>query len=137
MTYDTWQEALAGLVKEEGLEETELGDISKRALASGSRSSNGIAGAPGPSTPALGTLGRLQIDVSSIPDGGSNTYQGQLRHISLLWRQDEAAEYMLTVCFDSKTAGRLKENLSGSLGDADMAAAASFPMTVIVEPSTT
>ena len=33
MTYETWQEALAGLVKEEGLEETELGDISKRASA--------------------------------------------------------------------------------------------------------
>jgi len=100
-------------------------------------SSNGTAGAPGPSTPALGTLGRLRIDASSIPDNGLNTYQGRLQHISLLSRQDGEAVYMLTVCLDSKTDGRLKENLSGSLGNADMDDVESFPMTVTVEPSIT
>jgi len=85
----------------------------------------------------LGTLGRLRIDASSIPDNGLNTYQGRLQHISLLSRQDGEAVYMLTVCLDSKTDGRLKENLSGSLGNADMDDVESFPMTVTVEPSIT
>ena len=31
MTYDSWQEALAGLVKREGLEGTELGWIAEQA----------------------------------------------------------------------------------------------------------
>ena len=30
--YSTWQEALAALVKENGLQDSELGDISRRAL---------------------------------------------------------------------------------------------------------
>jgi len=30
MTYDTWQEALAALVKKHGIEDSELGDISRR-----------------------------------------------------------------------------------------------------------
>lgn len=32
-TYDTWQEALAAVVKKHGLEDSELGDLSKKADA--------------------------------------------------------------------------------------------------------
>lgn len=116
MSYDTWQEALAGLVKDKGLEDSELGDISKRASAPGSTDSRGTVGARGPLTHVSEILGLHRTDVSTTRDDGLNTYQGQCRAISSRSRGARGEGFTLTVYFDSKTSSRLKESLFSRAG---------------------
>jgi len=77
MIHDTWQEALEAMVKEKGLEDSELGDISKRASESGYPSSNGIAGAPGRLTHVSEILDPHQIDAFTTQGDGSRDFRAR------------------------------------------------------------
>jgi len=120
MPYDTWQEALAGLVREKGLQDTELGELSKRASGNGSPSLSGPAGVPGPLTHVSETLDLLQIDAFPTPADLSRVYRGLVSDISLLWSGELEAEFIVTASFDSETASVLLESLSGVDGLKDM-----------------
>jgi len=100
----------------------------------GSVRSSGIAGAPGPLMNAMGWTDPRQIVVCTTPDDGLNTFQGRLQGISLLSREEPEGGYILTVYFDSETATRLRESLSGKVGRYGTVDAESFPMTVTVAP---
>jgi len=135
--YESWPEALAALVKKNCLEDSELGDISVLASASGYTRSNGTVGAPGRLTLVSEILDPLQIDVSSTPDDGLNSYQGELLDISSRLSAGGEVVYTLTVYFDSRTAARLKESRCGSLGNSDTVAVGSSVTMTLEEPPTT
>ena len=116
MSYLTWQEALAGLVSEKGLQDTELGDISRIASANGYRGLNGPVGALGHLTHVSEILAQARIDACTTRVDGSNTFQGRLLGISSRWREDGVVVYTLTASFDSRTSSRLGESLCGDHG---------------------
>jgi len=166
MSYPTWQEALAALVKEKGLEDSELGDIvrrverySKKVSDPGSPNSIGPVGARGRSesltrvadTPFFKVVDglvrpgnggsdrpdRARNDASPSPVDGSNTYQGRTSVIS--WRSSGPGEdeFTVTVCFDSRTASRLKESLFGPVGIPASGGVTYSRMTLTLEPFST
>ena len=137
MTYDSWQEALVGMVKEKGLEGSELAEISARASENGSARSNGPVGARGPLTLVSEILAPPPTDVSTTPEDGSNTFQGHVWAISCRSKGALGDAFTLTVCFDSKTATRLHEKVFGPGGRSDTEDAEFFPMTLILEPPST
>jgi hypothetical protein len=137
MSYDTWQDALAGIVKEQGLERQELGEISRRALAIGSTNSHGTVGAHGRLTSVSEILAQAQIDVCTTPDDGLNTYQGQALGISSPSKEERGVGFTLTVFFDSKTASRLNEDLCSPVGKNATDGTECFPMIMtLVRPTT-
>ena len=103
----------------------------------GSQSSSGTAGARGRSTSDSDQPVRVQIDVSTTPDDGSNTYQGRLAGISLPWSGVLVDGFTLMVFFDYRTRQRLQESLSGRRGWIDMAGAECSLMIPTGEPPTT
>lgn len=118
----------------------------------GSRSSNGTVGVHGHSDkriPAqrtrtwtyaeyraldaledLGLQGLRQIGVSLTHEDGLNTYQGHASAISSRSKEGREEEFTLTACFDSETATRLRESLSGKDGKHGMEGA-EYSLTIV------
>jgi len=83
----------------------------------GSRTSSGTAGAHGRLTRVSEILDPHQNDASTTPDDGSNTFQGQAWLTSWQSREVQGGVFTLTASFDSRTATRLQESLSGPDGE--------------------
>jgi len=137
MSYDTWQERLAGLVRVHDLLNAELGDISKRASANGFPDSSGIAGVRGRLTHVSETLDRVLTDAFITQDGGWNTFQGHLSDILLPSRLDVEGVAILMAYYDSRTLHRLHDALCGGVGSTGTVGAECSRMIVSVEPRTT
>jgi len=142
MSYRTWQQALGALVKENDLQDSELGRIARDVnydplLEVGSKSSNGIAGAHGRLTRVSEILDRRQTDVLPTRDDGLNTYQGRLIRISLRLKGGPRGVFTLMASFDSQTAARLGASLCGGLGSPDMGGVRCSLTIVNEEPPTT
>lgn len=145
MRYQTWQEALAGMVREAALDpNSELARLSRAATSlssdepseSGYPDTDGIAGAPGPLMSASGWTDPRQVVVCTTPENGLNTFQGQIQDISLLWKGDVVVECTLMVSFDSPTGSRLLEKLSIKGGKFDMGDA-EYSVTIVIEEAPT
>jgi len=98
--------------------------------APGLLNSRGTAGAPGRLTHVSETLDPALTDVSSTPDDGLNTFQGRVLGISSVLREEQGVVYTVMVCFDLKTASRLKESRCTEPGKAGSEGVASFHMIV-------
>ncbi len=109
----------------------------KETSETGSKGSSGTVGAPGRLTHVSETLAPLPIGAFFTRGDGSNTYQGRVQGISSRLNEGSEEGYILTVFFDSRTSRRLRENLSGSLGENGTVAAGSSLTMVIGEPPTT
>jgi len=103
----------------------------------GSRDSSGTAGARGRSITGSEIPDLLPTDASTTPDDGLNTFQARLQGISSRLNEGPEEGFILTVYFDSETAGRLRERLSGPVGILATDDAEFYLTTVTVEPSTT
>ena len=137
MSYETWQEALAALVKRQDLQETELGRLSAQASGTGSPDTSGTVGAPGHLTHVLETLDQALRGVSFTREGGSRIFQGRLLDISSLSRGGEGGVYTLMVSFDYLTRRRLEGIPSGDPGIFDTAVAeCSATIVTGVRPTT-
>lgn len=103
----------------------------------GSKSSIGPVGARGPLMTDSGET-VLRQDVASItPDTGLNTYQGLVTDILWPWKGEWEDGCTVTVYFDSATACRLRESLSGSRGKLVMGDVECSLTIVIKEPRST
>jgi len=110
---------------------------SVRASETGSQTSNGPVGAPGPSISDSAQQAQARIAAYIIREAGSNTYQGRAFLISWPSKEGLVAEFTAMVYFDSETGGRLQESLCGDRGGNDTDGAGYFHMTLIEErPST-
>ena len=110
---------------------------SKKASETGSKPLSGTAGVPGRLTHVSETLALLRSVASSTPEDGLNTFQGRLQGISSRLNAGPEEGYILTVYFDSQTSQRLRESLSGFLGNSGTVPVGSSITMVLEEPPTT
>jgi len=99
---------------------------------SGSPNSPGTVGAPGRLTHVSEILDPALTDASSTLEDGSNTFQGRASLTSWQSRGVEGGVFTVTVSLDSRTAGRLKESLSGRGGE-DVTEDVGFSLTMVRE----
>jgi len=143
MNYATWEDALEALLENSQDEDSEeLHDIAAEAIyrrlwENGYRPSNGRAGAPSHLMTATERQGLPRIAASTTPDAGSNTFQGRALVTSWPSSEEPGVAFTVTVSFDSETAVRLQENLSGRVGMLATGEPESFLMTLIKEQPTT
>jgi len=117
--------------------ETTIRHHCKTRWGSGSPSSPGTAGAPGPLMTASGWTDPRQVVVCTTPEDGSNTYQGRVWDISLRSSGGPEDGFILMAYFDSETAARLLESRYGRDG-ALASDAVRYSLTIVSEgPPTT